>query len=157
MGKQTVADVVGATAVTPSRTKATYTCNTGYEKRPGSSSEYECQYTKKTSFALQGDCDCGTGGFQCVPSTCTVITPTGTGRFDADGDGKYDYWKMIDTEMNEYYIYWLSRKSPYEAYDTLLLRGQSGWLDDGSAPGSVRAPGGGRQSNMAGSTCLMVD
>jgi hypothetical protein len=84
-----------------------------------------------------------------VPAQCTKITPTGSGRFDADGDGRFDYYKMLDPEYNEYYAYWLSRKSPYEAYDTLLARGASGWSD------ATRT--GSRQSSMAGSTCLMAD
>ncbi len=41
---QTVADVLGATTTTPSRTKATYECTTGYEKPVGALSHMECQY-----------------------------------------------------------------------------------------------------------------
>ena len=49
--------------------------------------------------------------------------PTGSGRYDEDGDGVYDFYKMTDLEGNEYYIYWLDRQSPYEAYDTSVTRG----------------------------------
>lgn len=79
---------------------------------------------------------------------CGFLTPTGTGRFDENGDGKDDYYKMIDAQNNEYYIYWLSRKSPYLTYDNLLRRAQSGWTDVNRV---------GLRSSMASDTCLMQD
>jgi hypothetical protein len=109
-------------------------------------------YNNAPSFELQDD---SSGpGFQCVPKTCEkLVPPSGLGRFDADGDGVSDYYKMLDPLQNEYYIYWLSRKSPYLAYDTLKRRGQTGWTNaDAGTAGA-----GGMASSMASDTCVMQD
>jgi hypothetical protein len=145
VGPQTVTDVVDSSTYTPTRTVATYECTNGYGKKPGATEAMECQYHKRDSFERQPDCDCGTGGFACRLETCAPIAPTGAGRYDSDGDGKYDYYKMTDVEGNEYFIFWVSRHSPYNAYDTLARRGDATWTDESRA-----FP----QSSMAGSTCI---
>lgn len=131
VGTQTVADVVGARTNLPSRTVATYACTTGYAKKAGVAEQMECKYTNKRSFELMGDCNCGTGDFACNPVRCDAISPGTFGgmKFDADGDGVNDYYKMVDNDGNSYDMYFLSRKSPYNAYNTLPRRGSSAWTD----------------------------
>ena len=56
-----------------------------------------------------------------------------------------DYYKMVDTDGNSYDMYFLSRKSPYNAYNTLPRRGSSSWTD---ATASVK-------SSLTGDTCII--
>jgi hypothetical protein len=118
-------------------------------KKPNKAEQMECKYSNRRSFELLGTCNCGTGDFDCQPARCDAINPADYSgqKFDEDGDGVNDYYKMMDAQGNAYDLYFLSRKSPYNTYNTIPHRGASAWTDTAARV----------KSSFTGDTCLIAD